>query len=402
VSEGSPFQGSGPLGDLLRDLARLLTGQGAVNWEVARQLAAWTASEGQAEPNPDPLSRMRTEELLRVADMHVTEATGLATSRRGWLSLRPVTRSQWAAAALGSWREVVLALAAALSPGLEAGNLGPGAGAEAPEAASPGSANPMEELIGNLPQVVGPLLLGVQVGTMVGQLARRAMGQYDFLMPAPENDELLSVPSVVDGFATEWGLAPDDVRMYICLRDVAHHAVLSRPHVGAAFRQHLLTYARAFRVEPGAIEERLAGIDPADPTSFQRSLGDPVAVLADLQTDEQRRLLVPFRAFLAAMTGYIDFVIDEVGRKLVGSYGLVAEAYRRRRLEDTPGQRALGKLLGVEVDQAVLDKGHAFVSGVLERAGKAALGRLWESAASLPTPPEVDAPGLWLARIELG
>jgi putative hydrolase len=388
VSEGSPFQGSGPFSDLLRDLARLLSGQGPVNWEVARQLAAWTASEGQAEPNPDPLSRMRTEELLRVADMHVAEATGLATSRRGWLSLRPVTRSEWATTTLGSWREVVLALAAALSPGLEGGLGTAGAGASGPG--------------GNLPQVVGPLLLGVQVGTMVGYLARRAMGQYDFPMPAPEGDELLAVPSVVDAFAKEWGLSADDVRMYVCLRDVVHHAVLSRPHVGAAFRRHLLAYASAFRVEPGAIEERLAGIDPADPMSFQRSLGDPEAVLADLQNDEQRRLLVPFRAFLAAMAGYTDFVIDEVGQKLVGSYALVAEAYRRWRLEDTPGRRALGKLLGVEVDQAVLDKGHAFVAGVLERAGEEGLGRLWESEATLPTPPELDAPGLWLARIELG
>jgi putative hydrolase len=426
VSEGSPFQGSGPFSDLLRDLARLLSGQGPVNWEVARQLAAWTASEGQAEPNPDPLSRMRTEELLRVAAMHVAEATGLATSRRGWLSLRPVTRSEWATTTLGSWREVVLALAAALSPGLEGGlgtagsgasrpgapeggvgSGGPGApeggvGSGGPGAPEGGPANPMEQLIGNLPQVVGPLLLGVQVGTMVGHLARRAMGQYDFLMPAPEGDELLAVPSVVDAFAKEWGLSADDVRMYVCLRDVAHHAVFSRPHVGAAFRRHLLGYASAFRVEPSAIEERLAGIDPADPMSFQRSLGDPEAVLADLQTDEQRRLLVPFRAFLAAMAGYTDFVIDEVGRKLVGSYALVAEAYRRWRLEDTPGQRALGKLLGVEVDQAVLDKGHAFVAGVLERAGKEGLGRLWESEATLPTPPELEAPGLWLARIELG
>ena len=39
--------------------------------------------------------------------------------------------------------------------------------------------------------------------------------------------------------------------------------------------------------------------------------------------------------------------------------------------------------------------------GVVERAGDEALGRLWASPRELPTAAEVDAPGLWLARIEL-
>jgi uncharacterized protein (DUF2342 family) len=41
------------------------------------------------------------------------------------------------------------------------------------------------------------------------------------------------------------------------------------------------------------------------------------------------------------------------------------------------------------------------VSGVLEREGEDGLRRLWDGDEQLPTPPEVDAPGLWLARISL-
>jgi putative hydrolase len=410
MSEASPFPGGGPLGDLFRDLARLLTAQGPVNWEVARQLAVWTATEGQQEPNPEPLARIRTEELLRVADMHVAEAVGMPTSRRGWLSLRCVTRGEWASVTLSSWKDVISSLGAALG-----GAAGGGPAAEGMAGARPGyvwprpapsgtdegrEANPMD-FLGSLPQVVGPLLLGAQAGSMVGHLATRAMGQYDMPMPAPSTDELLAVPSVVDGFAVEWGLAPDDVRMFVCLRDVVHHAVLSRSHVDSALRRHLVAYAGAFRAPLDAIEDRLGNVDLSDPMSFQQSLGDPEALLGEMQTDEQRQLLVPFRAFLAALAGYTDYVADKVGRRLVGSYGLVSEAFRRRRLEDGPGQRVLGKLLGVELDQAVVEKGHDFVAGVVERAGEGALGRLWESAATLPTPAEVDAPGLWLARTEI-
>ena len=36
-----------------------------------------------------------------------------------------------------------------------------------------------------------------------------------------------------------------------------------------------------------------------------------------------------------------------------------------------------------------------------DRAGEDGLRRLWLSPVELPTPAEVDAPGLWLERIDL-
>jgi uncharacterized protein (DUF2342 family) len=42
-----------------------------------------------------------------------------------------------------------------------------------------------------------------------------------------------------------------------------------------------------------------------------------------------------------------------------------------------------------------------FVRGVVERAGEEGLVRLWHSGKELPTPAELNAPGLWLARIDL-
>jgi putative hydrolase len=408
VSDPSPFAG-GPLGDLLRNLAKLLTAQGPLNWDVARQLAAWTATEGRAEPNPDPLTRLKMEELLRVADMHVAEATGMATSRRGWLSVVTVTRTDWASKTLQSWRPVLLQLASSLSSGAEPGTQVGGTQVGGTQLGGPssdddpgpgGQDNPMDQLLGNLPQVIGPLVLGAQAGAMVGHLASRAMGQYDMPMPAPSVDELMAVTDAIDGFAKEWGLAADDVRMYVCLRDVTHHAVLVRPHVAKVLEDHLIAYANAFHVPMDVIEQRLGNLDPNDLMSFQESLGDPESLFGEIQSEEQRRLLVPFRAFLAALAGYTDFILDKVGQRLVGSYPLISEAFRRRRLEDGPGQRVLGKLLGIELDQETVDRGHAFVSGVVERAGEEGLSGLWVSAASLPTPAEVDAPGLWLARTE--
>jgi putative hydrolase len=392
-SFGGGFFGSGPLADLMRNLARLFTTQGPLNWEIAQQMAQWSATGGEPEPNPDPLARVRLEELIRVAELHVSEATGLSVSAGGLLAVRAVTPSDWALRTLDAWKPMLEKLAtrmAASMPTAEAADLEVGGEPE----------DPMAKLFGNLPQMLGPFLFGLQVGSMVGQLGSRAMGQYDLPMPRPANDELLMVASNIDAFASDWSLDADDVRMWVCLREATNHAVLGRPHVRARLDELIGSYIEAFEPGGAALEERLGSFDPTDMAAMQQAFSDPETLLGEIQNDAQRQIQVPLRALLAAVTGYVDHVMDTVGKRLIGSYGPLTEALRRRRLEESPGTRILGKLCGVALDGAAYDQGQAFVRGIVERAGEDGLGRLWQSAKELPTPAELEAPGLWLARIE--
>lgn len=390
MSEPSPFgpTGGGPLDDLMRNLTRLLTAQGPVNWEIARQMAQWGATGGQPEPNPDPVARVRLEELLRVAELQVTAATGLSAAHDGVLTARAVTKAEWALRTLDQWRPTLEKLASSLT---EAD--------DDPEADTP--ADPMSQLIGNLPQVIGPFLFGVQAGSMVGQLATRSFAAYDLPVPRPVRNDLLFVPSTIDTFAQEWSLNADDVRLWVCLHEVTHHAVVSLPHVHDRIDQLIDEYVSAFEPDRAGLEDRLSNFDPSDPTTLQEAFGDPQTLLGDLQSDAQRRIQVPLRTLLSAVTGYVDHVMDSVGQRLIGSYASLTEALRRRRLEDGKGSRALGQLLGIELDAPAYETGRAFVRGVLERAGEDGLALLWHSERELPTPAELQAPGLWLARIEL-
>ena len=104
---------------------------------------------------------------------------------------------------------------------------------------------------------------------------------------------------------------------------------------------------------------------------------------------------------MAVVVGVVDHVLDVVGGQLIGSYGMLSEALRRRRVEAAESDRFVERLFGLELAQATYDRGAAFIDGVIERAGEDGLRRLWTDATHLPTPPEVDAPGLWLARIDL-
>ncbi|HEX9970000.1 MAG TPA: zinc-dependent metalloprotease [Acidimicrobiales bacterium] len=381
---GNPFEGLPIFGDL----AKLFVSQGPVHWEIARQMAQFIAIGGTTEANVEPLQRIRLEELVRVADLHVANATGYPTSPGGGLvTADPVGRGEWAARTLQDYRTLLERLAGSLAA-TTAGD-------------DDDQPDPSADFLGNLNQVLGPVMMGFQAGSMVGHLAQRAFGQYDLPIPRPQSDRIVLVPANIDAFAADWSLPVDDLRLWVCLDELAHHAVLARPHVRARLDALLAQYVAGFRPDASGLEESFGAIDPTDPSSFQAALGDPAALLGAIQTAEQQALLPRIEALTTAIEGYVDHVMDTVGRTLIGSYGALSEAMKRRRVERGEGDRFVEHLLGLELNQAQYDRGAAFVRGVVERAGEDALTRLWHSERELPTPAEVDAPGLWLERINI-
>ncbi len=395
---------SGPLGDpfegmpFLGDIARLLGQQGAGGWDSARQLAVSVATGGTSEANVDPVERMRIEQLARVADLRVADATGLSTSVGGRaVSVVPVNRAGWVMDTLDAYRPLVERLAAALSPSEDDVD-------EEPMEPT----DPLAGMFSGMLEMFQPMVLAMTAGSMVGHLAQRTFGQYDLPIPrpidGPHADELLLVVPNLDAFAEEWSLAEDDLRLWICVHEVAHHAVLGVPHVRACMDDLLTRYVSSFRNDPAALEDRIGQIDLSDPSALanlQEVIGSPDVILGAITSPEQDALRPQLEALVAVVEGVVDHVVDVVGGELIPGYSMLTEALRRRRVEAAQADRFVERLFGLELSQATYDRGSAFVAGVLERAGEDGLQRLWEGADMLPTPPEVDAPGLWLARIDL-
>ena len=86
--------------------------------------------------------------------------------------------------------------------------------------------------------------------------------------------------------------------------------------------------------------------------------------------------------------------------RVIGGDALrIAEAVRRRRLETTPDDVFVERLLGLQLSQAQVQRGKDFIAGVVDRAGEPAITELFGLPDSLPTPAEIEAPGLWIARL---
>jgi putative hydrolase len=382
----NPFAGIPMFGEMMR----MLQSQGPISWDLARQFAMTTATQGAAEQNVDPVVRISFQDLGRVAEMHVQNLTGLPTTVAGRaVEIVPTTPGIWAQRTLDAYRPLVNELATSLG--------------QRPAAGTGDDDDPAFAMMAGLSSMLTPAMLGMAIGSMVGQLAARAFGQYDLPIPREQRGELLVVAATVDAFAADWSLPVDEMRLWVCLQELAAHAVLNvahvRDHVSGLVRRHVA----GFRPDPSAVMDKLGSLDLGDAdamSALQRTLGDPEVLLGAVQTPEQRAQLPLLDAIVSVIVGYVDHIVDRAAATLIGSSGRIAEAARRRRVEASPEDVFVERLFGLTLTRSQVERGRNFVQGVLERAGDDGLQQLFRSAAELPTPAEVDAPGLWLARIE--
>jgi putative hydrolase len=441
VAFPGPGAGGNFLEQILGDLLQLMGGSspGGARIDLARTLAQGVASGGEPEPNVDPGDRMKFEELAHVAELHVAELTGLPiTSTGATVEIAAVAPGAWAWQTVEDWRFLLEAMAEP-PPAPDAKSTDTGAdgatpdtgrprpkgtlgyvdtsrdldslddldfsghldnpGAFDPDVASGSTAGPAD-LLARWMATMGPMLAAMQLGSAVGHLARSTMGPYE--LPIPRNaPRLLMVPANAARFAEDWSLDPDEVRLWVCLRELTAHAVLSRPHVADRFRELLVRVVQGMAEDTAGLVDNLQGMDLTQPDALQSLLGDPTALMSLEPSPTRRRAAEDLLAVVAALLGYVEHILDLAAVRLLGGRGAITEAWRRHQVDRESSDRAAELMLGLDLGPTQIDRGAAFVRGVFERAGEEGLARLWSSPHTLPTPAEVDAPGLWLERIDL-
>ena len=135
--------------------------------------------------------------------------------------------------------------------------------------------------------------------------------------------------------------------------------------------------------------------------AIQQTLGDPAILLGAVSSEEQREMEPRLDAAVAAVVGFTDWIVDAVSVRVVGGSALrIAEAVRRQRVEQSPSDVFVHRLLGIRLDEEQVRSGKQFVQGVVDRVGDdAAMAMLLTGDDRCPTPSEIAAPGLWIARV---
>lgn len=388
----------------MSQVMRILQSTGPVNWEVARQTAEWVALEGRPDPSVAAADHAQLEELAHAAQTLVVGETGLTAAFA--TSLATVGPQGWVDLHLVALKPVLEALATTLGAAMQQDDGEPDEASEGladfpglegtPFAAMAGMAG-----MGNMMSMLAPALLGVQAGSMIGYLAQHALGRYDLPLPTSDAPSLCFVVENIDTFESEWSLPRDDLRFYVALHETVHAAVRSVPWLRERLVELATQYVSSYEIDPSAFEAEFGMIDPQDPESLQQLTESPERVLGAMQSPRQVAPRDELQRLTSVIEGYADHVMGLIGRRLITTFDQIHEAMQRHRVERGEAERFIEGLLGLKLERTHYERGQAFVDGVVERAGLDGLNRLWDGAAMLPTPNELDAPGLWLARIDL-
>lgn len=378
---------------LFGDLSRALSGQGPLNWDAAKQFALLAANGGgllsgtgaSVSGNVDPGVRIKYSELAGIARLHVADVMQLEVPEA---EPSVATPEQWAQQTLEAYRPLFNDLATSL-----------GSSDDLPDEIA---SDPMAQMMAGLGKMMAPAMLGMSVGSMVGNLARRAFGVYDLPIPRA-TQSLVLVPATIDQFAAEWEIELDEMRLWVLAHELAGLTLLSIDHLAEQLRSLVQRHVGAFRPDSSAIADKLTSldIDQSDPmAAMQQAFGDPEVLLGAVRSPEQLALEPELDAAVAVTIGVIDWVVDAVAVRIIGGNALqIAEAVRRRRAESSPDDVFVERLLGIRLGAEQTARGKAFVQGVVDRAGEQGLAPLFSDPKAVPTPSEIEAPGLWIARV---
>ena len=365
---------------LFEQLFKLLQSSGPVNWKLAREVTRSLA--GPATPI-EPAVAEEYRELAHVADVRINSVVDLPSPSPR--ELNPTDRATWAAENQQSFRILVEPLADKLSGMTPPGSI-PGLG----------DAGGMEAMLAPL----GPALLGIQAGTMVGFMSHRALGQFDTGIPAMDHDRPYVIVPNLDDFAVDHGIDHRQIRLWGALHEVAFHRIMAVEWLRGRFISLVEAFYASVEIDTSDLLGKLGAMN--DPDEMQRMLGAGDADASSLisaSSDPER--LAELQAFTAFIEGYGDRLVRVAGAELLPTIARIEDAYATRRTEPNQAEQFLQQFAGLTLERWRAKDAAQFCDEVVDRWGHDALERVWDDPSNMPRLAELTDPIGWAARVML-
>jgi coenzyme F420 biosynthesis associated uncharacterized protein len=244
---------------------------------------------------------------------------------------------------------------------------------------------------------VGSRVTGAEVGSLLGFLSSRVLGQFDPF--APDGGRLMLVAPNVVAVETQLDVSPADFRLWVCLHEETHRVQFTATEWLA---EHLLGEIRGLvgdlMDEPSQLADRVGEALRALPDLIRGS-GSPMPLLDAIQSPSQRARLARLTAVMSLLEGHADVVMDAVGPDVVPTVSTIRERFQARRAGRGVIDQLLRRLLGLDAKMRQYADGARFVRGVTEQVGTQGFNAVWTSPDTLPQPAEIADPITWVRRV---
>ena len=382
--------GGGDIGAAFSRLGQLLSYQGGpVNWDLARDVARQAVAQA-GDRSVSAAERQEVADAMRLAELWLDAATSFpagASSPHAW------SRAEWVEATLPAWRDLVDPIAAKAVESMGAMLTGEG-GPMAAMGAAPEQLQAMLGATGPLQQMMrglGGAMFGSQIGQALGSLATEVVGSTDVGLPLSPNAQAALLPQNVAAFGEGLEVPPDQVRLYLALREAAHHRLFAHvPWLRGHLADAIAAYARGISVDTSRLEEMVGRIDPSNPEAIQEALTGGLFEPED--TPAQKAALARLETALALVEGWVDEVVDAAATPHLPAAGALRETVRRRRATGGPAEQTFASLVGLELRPRRLREAAALWSAVLAERGMEGRDAVWSHPDLLPTGDDLDDP----------
>jgi coenzyme F420 biosynthesis associated uncharacterized protein len=253
---------------------------------------------------------------------------------------------------------------------------------------------------------VGSRMTGMQAGLILSYLASRVLGQYELFLPpdsshadgtAPAGRLTLVAPNIVT-VERELGVDQHDFRRWVCLHEETHRTQFTAvPWLRGYVQEQMTEFLLASDLDPGAMLKRITAAATAVAGAVR---GDESESLIEvMQTPRQREILDRLTCVMTLVEGHGDYVMDAVGPQVVPSVAQIRERFDARRGTAGRTERAIRRILGIDLKMKQYAQGSKFVTAVVDDAGMDVFNKVWTSPDTLPTKDELSTPEAWLDRV---
>ncbi len=254
---------------------------------------------------------------------------------------------------------------------------------------------------GGLAEAVGSRVTGLEVGSLLGFLAGKVLGQFDPFSGQPGGPEvgrlLLVAPNIVQ-VEREMEADPSDFRLWVCLHEETHRVQFTavpwlRDHVQSQVDQ----LVDGVDLDPGRVAAMLG--DAVKRAGGIVSGKDEGSLLDLFATPAQREVIDQVTGVMSLLEGHADVVMDGVGPEVIPTVKQIRSRFNRRRRGAGSLDRLVRRLLGLDAKMAQYRDGARFVRGVVDQVGMDGLNKVWVEPANLPTKSEIGDPRGWVRRV---
>ncbi len=347
--------------DLFSKLFELFNQPGPVNWKLAAEIAKHLTGERQPV---EPWAAEEFRELARLAEYRVGEVAPFPV--RPAPDVLPLDPRGWAEKNLESYVALVEPFGATVGSG---------------EA---------EALMGQL----APVIIGMQVGGLVGSFATWVMASFDAGLPPERPGPIhIIIPNIVS-FEVD-GVDRREVNLWVITNEVAFRSLSEVPWVADHLSRLVDDYASTIRIDPSKLSGLM--ISGTDPSALEQALAEVGGIEGLIGGEEADGPRAELEAFLGAVTGCARLLARRAVGEMVPAFDRITEA--RDEIREEPAAAPGIGLRPVPVEATRL--GDIFNQEVENRYGSDALHTLWSDPSRMPNASELRDPTEWAARVLL-